>query len=268
MITSRTYRLTRDLLRITAALPERIQLLSKKYGLYPSQVESLTEYDPTGGKYLEWIVRQFVTVMGSQRSVGLGGGNFYVFASSIRDLLKKFDLIRKKKTNREKFNIDPDINSYSYEGLADLVDRIDAGRDADRGVLDRGMRLVYREGVVEVFRVGGPGTDSEAAVRAACLLAQNVGLCTEDPDRVRDYLSRGSLYVVFYNGTFFAQFHTGLNFRGDSVVQFRRKFNQDVDFTDLRTVDVMKSVIKSGVLDPVTQRLWEERIRSIDLVKS
>jgi hypothetical protein len=56
---SRNLRLGYRLVRI-AALEDRIEFLKKKYPqVSPEKIDQISKLDPTGGKFLEWLVRMF-----------------------------------------------------------------------------------------------------------------------------------------------------------------------------------------------------------------
>lgn len=246
MSTTRTYRLARDLLRITAALPERIQLLSRKYGLDVETINELAGYDETKSKkYLEWLVRQLLT---SRKN---NDYTFYRSLESLKRSLNVFNYIKMSPKRLEEYGINPDIHRYNYQDLMDIASSFERDEGGKRQILEDGSNVIYDQGGIRIVEIGGSGVDLDKAAEAACVYSEFTGLCTKDKGIAKSYIMNSPLYIIFKNGKYFAQYHSSSN-------QLRNRFNETVNPRDPNNRGVLGALLSTGVIDSMTTYFWKK----------
>lgn len=249
----RTRRLARDLLRITAALADRIKLLSGKYQVEPGIINFLSEFDPSPNwKYLEWLVRQFKI-----------NGNELLFArNQIRDCLNLFDNMKKSRRVQEYYQASADIQDYTIQDLYNLNERFlldpyDSKRKQRDQAKQTGAKTIYDQGHIKIIQVGGPGADPVMATQAACIYAWNTKWCTSRPETATGYLTSGALYVIFRDGKKVALFHAS---RGDL------KDPEDREIEPAENIDLIEAILRAPIpdLNSYTVSRWLE-VMPVDL---
>lgn len=180
--------------------------LEKQYGAQLSQVlsrndiqktpleviQQLKDADPTGGKYLEWIVKQFCKETFILEDIPM-----------IRMDLESFNSFKNRLQKK-------DINLY--DTIFDLREKLDLLRndvselysDQEQGKLIQSLvnngdlKIIFNNGRIRIFRLDS-FTGSE-------VLSRGTKWCTQDERLYDSYSERGHLYVI-YIGTNKFQFH-------------------------------------------------------------
>jgi hypothetical protein len=195
---SRSLRLARLLI---SSLEDRISLLSKKYPSVPeSTIRELASLDPTHGSLLEWLTRQ------------VKSGQFRFPEDSFRmsPALSTFLQLKKSPRLLQQHSASPDINKYTFHSLEDLHDKISgvelkSQRQTIEESKSKAAKTIYDTPPYKIIQIGGPDTDLDAAVQAACTYAKHTRWCTSKPEGAKFYLSKAPLYVIFKNGIKVAQ---------------------------------------------------------------
>jgi hypothetical protein len=233
--TIRTTRLAYRLIRI-AALEDRINLLSRKYSDVPvAVIRTLARIDPTGGKYLEWLVRQ---------RINLG----YINPSHITRVLGVYDKIKKSRTLLDHFDIDPDIGKYNIislslklnpiiNGATSLESRSEMIKKAKKA----GAQVIYDKNNIKIIQIGGEGVNPKSANMAACMYAKNTKWCTSDPGMAEDHLKVSPLYVFFRGGQKVMQ--------GDThYLMFHDILDRGIEFKENK--DLAEAILDARIFPP------------------
>lgn len=196
----RARRLAHSLIR-TAALEDRVNLLTKKYPQVPAaQIQEMVKSDPTGGKALEWIVSR--TKSGNIR--------WPEDAPRVEEALKTFFQLKRSPALLKRFGLNPDLNKYDLHSLETATDKatgkeIKTQRQTVEEAKQEGAQLVYDQPPLKVIRIGGP--DLDKAAQAACTYAKGTKWCTSQKETAKFYLKNDPLYIIFQNGEKRAQYH-------------------------------------------------------------
>jgi hypothetical protein len=232
-MTSRTLRIAFRLVRI-AALEDRVQLLARKYpGVTEQSIRKLAELDPTGGKYVEWLVRRFMK-----------GDPVFALSDYIRGGLGMIAKISKSKPLMEYYGFDGNLNKWQAGDLAvfynnhrddDLSSKTQQLKDAKK----LGTTVLYDKGGYKVIKIGGNGDDRLGyAVDAACVYARGTKWCTSDKNMSRKYLKKGPLFIIIKNG------HKVLQ---TDLQSFMDAEDKGVDLSKNR--DLLRVLVESGVIE-------------------
>ena len=172
----------RDLIRLVeAASKERLQIISNQFNLPLKTVEDLSQYDPSNGKYLTWIVKQ----------VKNNTLRFPEDGDKVKERLTQFQQLSPKGN----FKGEKDLNRYSsYGDLAKTIDdnlNVKTKGEIVRAAETEGAKLLDEQGVYKLYLV----TTSEAAAK----LFRNTEWCVKDPKFFNDeenYNPREFYYVT------------------------------------------------------------------------
>jgi hypothetical protein len=228
---SRHVRIAYRLLRI-AALEDRIKLLARKYPKVPeSDIREVSKLDPTGGKFLEMLVRNL--------ALGYPAAAMHIFAPA----LSFYERVRKSPALLDYTGLPADVNKV---GLLDLYRKHQEYGDQDlvtksqkfKVAKERGAKVVYDQDPYKIIKIGGPGVDKDEAITAACTYARNTKWCTSDKGSASKYLSRGPLFIVFRNGEKILQ---------TDGKDFQNVLNEPINVIQER--DLLDVLIKAGLLE-------------------
>jgi len=169
-----------------AALPDRIRFLSKRYNITEQDINNILQYDPTKGKYLEWLVRQ---VLKQRLRLPEDG-------ERIKDTLTLF-------VQKSKFLDKKDINQYKT--LGDIQEALDAisgqtsKRENVRIQRGKGQEVVLDQPPYQVVKI--------TTLEAAATLCRNTQWCIKDPKYFNQY-SPKEFFVILKDGKRYALYHT------------------------------------------------------------
>jgi hypothetical protein len=219
---SRSLRIALAMTRV-AGLPERMALLTKKYELQKGVIDFLLTYDPTGGKYLDWIARNFKIEYDKRDQGVIYREGFATSLEFMKKCLVKFDEWKKTKFGKQfldqyKGN---DISKYTMPELFGIV----------RSTTRKHLTPDYDKNGVQIYRAGGPGQDPETAVELACSAGLEGDWCSKDPGTAKNYMSKSPLYIIYVNHRAMAQLHVKPgdgNYSGD--IELRGPSNSAIRF--------------------------------------
>jgi hypothetical protein len=223
-----------------AALEDRIKHLAQKYPKVPEgAIKKLTAIDPTGGKYLEWLVKQFLefsAYMGDMTSIGF-----------IKEMLAFYDKAKKSPTVLEVMGLSPDINQVKLEDLVSAWDKyrdenLESMREKVAKAKKFGSKVIYDKNGYKVILING---DDEYAVLAACMYAKGTRWCTKNEDKAKYYLGRTLLYIVLKDNQKIMQ--TDMN-------EFKDVENQEMDLT--KHDELVQVLVDSGVISSPEAAFW------------
>jgi hypothetical protein len=236
---NRTIRLASIFLRI-AALEDRIVLLARKYSKVPEgDIRKLATLDPTEGKYLEWLVRNYEGIKNYMDNMNN--------VTMIKGMLVFYDKVKKIPSVLERVGLSPDINKVD---ISDLVFAWAKYKDTDlaseRQKIERakkfGSSVIYDKNGYKIIKIEG---NDENASLAACIYANGTKWCTSNEDKARYYLGRGPLYIVFKNGQKVLQ---------TDLKEWKNPESKEVDITE--DDELSKVLVDSGVLSDPEMIIW------------
>jgi hypothetical protein len=238
---SRILRLAYRLTRI-AALADRVEFLKKKYPqVDPDKIDLMANkgYDPTGGKYLEWLVRVYAS-------------NDYPwgFFANSNKILKMYSEIAKSPTLAELYGVSRDINRMTPTALYNIWDHetsegLESGADYStealraKKVKEKGSRVIYDQDGYKIIQFGGPELDPDMSMEALCLFGAGTKWCTRYPESAKDYLGYGPIYMVFKGPYKVAQM-------GENQIQDTE--NKSINLR--KNSELTQLLVKSGVISP------------------
>jgi hypothetical protein len=188
---SRTLRLAHRLLRI-AGLEERIQFYAKNHKISEEELRRLAKADPTGGKYLGWIIRNVVDP---------GGNSADEWFGRVRQALAFFQKVSKSPALLEHVGLPADINKLTLDELYDSwithKDEDLKSKAQETKKAKETVKVIYNNGPYKILQIGGEGVDPETAVEAVCSYSQGTAWCTRSENTAKSYLQRGRLFLAF-----------------------------------------------------------------------
>ena len=235
----RALRLAYRLLR-TAALEDRIKLLAKKYPKVSEEdIRKLVTLDPTGGKYLEWLVRQHGELPDQMLDVNS--------MKTIREILTFYDKVKKSPVLLDRMELLSDINKMTLGYLYYMWAKYkNVDPTSEREKIEKAKKLAtkvtYDKNGYKVIKIEG---NNEYAPIAACMYAKGTKWCTSDEGKAEYYLKKGPLYILLKDG--------------QKILQTDLK--EWKDSTD-KEIDIMKDnalsqvLVDSGLLSDPETILW------------
>ena len=161
----------------------RLQIIANQFKLPIETVENLSQYDPTDGKYLTWIVRQ----------VKNNALRFPEDGDKVKERLTQFKTLSPKGA----FKGEKDINKYSsYGDLAKTIDDnlgVKTKGETIREAETEGVKLLDTQEPYKLYLV----TKAEAAAK----LFRHTEWCIKDPRffNSEDYVPKEFYYVTKNN---------------------------------------------------------------------
>jgi hypothetical protein len=235
----RTHRLAYLFLR-TAALEDRIALLVKKYPKVPEEdIRKLVTLDPTGGKYLEWLVRNHGEISPFMDSMhGL---------KTIRTALVFYDKVKRSPVLLEYMDLPSDINRIHINELYLAWAKykkhdLRSEREKIENAKKLGSKVIYDKNGYKIIKIEG---NNEYTTLAACMYAKGTKWCTSEGGTASSYLARGPLYVVFKDG--------------QKILQTDLKSWQNPESEDVNIIEndeLSRMLVDSGVLSDPEVVLW------------
>jgi hypothetical protein len=215
---NRGLRLAYRLLRI-AGLEERIQYYVKEQNIPEEVLRRLAKADPTGGKYLGWLIKNIADPQDFPDN----------WLDRVRRALEFYQDASKSKAKLEyiglpgdigQINLDQLYNSWTRHKDEDLRSRAEQVKKAKSTA-----KVIYSKGPYKVLQIGGEGTDPETAIQSACGYSQGTAWCTRTYNTTKGYLENGPLFLAFKGKErlFLA------NYRGSEIKDVD---NNNVKFTD------------------------------------
>ena len=194
-------------------------------------VQELSKMDPTNGKYLHWIVREYVNGYFLSEDV-----------SQVKDVLEQFHK-RKQQLNQK------DINQYNFQELEDLMDEM---KEQESPTSKRQQAQAIKTEGAKVIAQDSSGTIVELLTQeAANYYGKGTKWCTTaDNDNMFGYYAKkGPLYVLLGND--------------GRKYQFQFETKQFVDEKD-RNVDISELRKEYSVLDQFLAQLVNEAFEKKD----
>lgn len=162
---------------LEAVSRERIQFYAQHYQLPEKEVEDIGQHDPSSGKYLNWILKQFKA----------GRLRFPEDGDKTQNTLSEFQKLSRKPAFTGKM----DINSYlSYGELARTVEanrEIKTKGEIVRSAEMEGCKLLDQQGEDKLYMV----TTQEAAAK----VFRHTEWCIKDPKWFNKYDPKRFYYV-------------------------------------------------------------------------
>lgn len=175
---------------LEAVSRERIQFYAKQYNLPEEDVEEISSYDPSHGKYLNWILRM---VQGKELEFPEDGTKVYDSLSMFRNLSRK-----------PAFKSEKDLNKYlSFDELTEVIaanSEVKTKGEIKRSAEMEGCKFLKQEGDEVVYLVTTP--------QAAAKLFRHTEWCIKDPAHFKDYYPK-EFYYVEKNGKPYMLCHLG-----------------------------------------------------------
>jgi hypothetical protein len=176
--------------------PEKLDMLQKQFKLTPEQIELCIAADPSPNQtdYVAWLAKW------------LSKGQLHLpeDTDKIKGQLQTFTKLKRSPA----FTHNKDIQQYDPGKLFEVLESGGAGgalskKEQDRETVAKGSKIIINDGGVTVYKV----TDG----KALSLLSGGTNWCTADAGTGSNYLKNGPSYVIFEDGTAFAQFHPASN---------------------------------------------------------
>ena len=213
-----------------AALPDKIRFLSQKYNISEPEIKNILQYDPTEGKYLDWLIRQ---VMKQQLRLPQDG-------DKILETLRLFK-------DKSRFLDKRDINQYQTLGdIREALDRA-SGQVSKRENLriqrDEGQEIILDKPPYQVVKI----TTQEAAAK----LCRNTQWCIKDPQFFNEY-SPKEYFIILKNGEKYALYHPNSSQLKDV---YDRKLSKDKQLELLPILLDLGTPILGGDLDEISQEI-------------
>lgn len=162
---------------LEAVSRESIQFYAKQYSLPEDQVEEISSYDPTSGKYLNWILRM---LQAKHLRFPEDGPKLFERLSQFQKLSKKPAFTGKK-----------DLNKYaSYGELAKTIEanlEVKTKGETRRSAEMEGCKFLKQEGDEAVYLITTP--------EAAAKLLRHTDWCIKDPKYFAKYDPKEFYYV-------------------------------------------------------------------------
>jgi hypothetical protein len=225
-------------------LEDRIRFYVENQRVPEEKVRILAKVDPTGGKYLGWLIKN---IPHPERHVELW---------RVKEELAFYEKVSKSKALLEHLDLPGDINKLSEDQLyeswyynkdKDLRSKIQEGKKAKSTA-----KVVYSKGPYKVLQIGGEGIDPETAVEALCGYSKGTSWCTRHQTMARSYLGSGPMFLAFKgNERLFLA-----NGKGDHI---KNVANEPLELTE----EIMSIMSESGLL-----QFWEGQKRREDEFRS
>jgi hypothetical protein len=250
---SRASRLAVRLLRV-ASLEDRIQYLVKKFPSVPENfIRFLSTCDPSGGKYLTYLVSQ-----GEKGHIPIKDSQW--LCDDIKRAIQFFMTVKRSKSIekylREMFELPelPDDISR-LKDIRDLLDTSTKYGEEVKGALnreksmDKHIKILYDDGTYKVisFYMKNP-RDYEDMIAAVC--AYGAGKwCTQYKEHAEEYLDEGGIFIVLKNGKSLLQTN-GMN-------EIKDVTNHNFDFSNYPDLAVI--LMKLGVIKLYSDQYANQR---------
>jgi len=174
--------------------PQKIEFLCNQLKLTPEQVEMCIECDPSPNQtdFIQWLARML-----SKGQIRLPEDT-----EQIREQLELFNKLKKAPG----FQGNKDINSYTPGTLFEAIENNRGNfskKEQNRDKIREGAKVIAKEGDLLIYKVW----------KAPALMELSAGTnwCTAHESNASGYLADGPSYVVFDEGSAFAQFHPASN---------------------------------------------------------
>lgn len=238
--------LSLDYSSVVAALEDRIRVLIKKFPLVPEEyIRFLSTCDPSGGKYLEYLV--------SQKAKGiLTGGTDEGICRSVQNALKFYMMVNQSKKVKEHLqktipalsDILTEISRINVKYLYGLAEEYDGDVKVEIRKLKGGKshgKVIYQDDTYKIIVFKwDPSMDWNDLISEVCVYSKGKW-CTQHRQDAEDYLSE-ALYVVFKDGKSLLQ---------TDQWQFKDVYNKSFNFQ--KYPDLAIILVKTGVI-----KLWKK----------
>jgi GNAT superfamily N-acetyltransferase len=175
---------------------QKIELLQKQFKMTPEQVELCVAADPSPNQsdYVAWLAKW----------VSKGQLRLPEDTDKIKGQLGLFTKLKRSPA----FTHNKDIQQYDPGKLFEVLESGAAGpalskKEQDREAIAKGSTVVVNDGGLMVYKVTDP--------KALALLSGGTNWCTAQDSMGEHYLKSGPSYVIFEDGSAFAQFHPASN---------------------------------------------------------
>ena len=172
-------------------------------------IQELSKMDPTNGKYLHWIVREYV--------------NGYFLSEDVSQVKGALEEFQKRKQQLDQ----KDINQYNFQELEDLMDEM---KEQEAPASKRQQAQAIKTEGAKVIAQDSSGTIVQLLTEeAANYYGKGTKWCTtaDNDSMFEDYAKKGPLYVLLSNDGRKYQFQF-------ESKQFVDEKDRDADIDELR----------------------------------
>jgi hypothetical protein len=151
--------------------------------------------DPSGGKYVEWLVRQEAN--GTIKPHQLDG-----FEDEVREAIEFHRKLSKSLELQNVVDLPKDVSKVT---LYQITEKMRAHKydiemlELRKKGKEKGFSVLYNVPPYKIIQIGGEGIEAGDAMNAACYFG--IGKwCTQHENKAKQWLAGGPLWVVFKNG--------------------------------------------------------------------